>query len=162
MPLWGRAKRKQGRTTKETSFSEHVWALGIGIWLLGSGVPLVQAMGSKCKPPQPSWTPEVSTDPKTRSHKQASPTAPVTPVVTLQDRPYNCATSCPHSLGNAHNTAVAKVSEHCCHLPENHCHCPGPCNQEQHLPPPPCGSLPLPRAWQPGTGYRPHPLFPFP
>ena len=33
---------------------------------------------------------------------------------------------------------------HCLHLPEGHCHFPGPCNKEQPTPPP-SGSLPLSR-----------------
>ena len=51
----------------------------------------------------------------------------------------------------------------CCHcqmlsspptLPEGHCYFPGPCNQEQPVPPP-HGSSPLSRALKAGTGYLP-------
>ena len=39
-------------------------------------------------------------------------------------------TNCPHPTENLTSTDTAKGSGCCCHLPESHCNCPGPCNQE--------------------------------
>ena len=121
--------------------------------LLGSREPLEWAVGTGNKLPQPTQTPEVGV---ARHHMSPLLAAPVTPGVITEKR---TVTKCHllHSLlWECTSPAIPTTKGSGCglHLSERHCHIPGPCNQEQ--------TVPLSRAQQPVTGYRPCPLPPFP